>query len=240
MTLARALSVSGLDPPPMRTVTFFRAITATVMLATAAMVAVPASAATPIITLSAPNDPTTLPVGQQLIADFNNANTPTAVLLPGFSLVLTGSTVGVGEGQSGYSGTLPNDPTHYLTIPANASASLFSTAGLLNFSFYMGSADTYNSVQFIGDNYNYTLNGGAFTGGYVGQSWNWGRRINFDFGGARVNQVILRSSGNSFELDNLAGSTGAVPEPATWAMMIIGFGAVGSVLRQRRLVLQRA
>ena len=27
---------------------------------------------------------------------------------------------------------------------------------------------------------------------------------------------------------------GAVPEPATWAMMIIGFGAVGSTVRKRR------
>jgi hypothetical protein len=25
-----------------------------------------------------------------------------------------------------------------------------------------------------------------------------------------------------------------VPEPATWAMMIIGFGAVGSAMRARR------
>ena len=28
------------------------------------------------------------------------------------------------------------------------------------------------------------------------------------------------------------GIQGAVPEPASWAMMIIGFGAVGSALRQ--------
>lgn len=38
-------------------------------------------------------------------------------------------------------------------------------------------------------------------------------------------------------LDDIAltavGSTGAVPEPATWAMMIVGFGAVGSVMRRR-------
>lgn len=224
----------------MRTASFLRALTATVMLATVAMTAAPASAATPIVTLSAPNDPTTLPNGQQLIADFNNAATPTAVLLSGFTLTLAGSTVGINEGMGGYSGTLPNDPTHYLTIPANKSATLFSTAGLLNFSFYMGSADTYNRVRFIGTNYDETLSGGAFTGGYVGQSWNWGRRINFDFGGARVSQVILSSTGNSFELDNLAGSTGAVPEPATWAMMIMGFGAVGAMHRQRRLVLQRA
>ena len=32
------------------------------------------------------------------------------------------------------------------------------------------------------------------------------------------------------------GATAAVPEPATWAMMILGFGAAGSVIRRRRRV----
>lgn len=32
----------------------------------------------------------------------------------------------------------------------------------------------------------------------------------------------------------LSGVTGAVPEPATWAMMILGFGVVGAALRRRR------
>ena len=37
-----------------------------------------------------------------------------------------------------------------------------------------------------------------------------------------------------FALDNLTASvSGAVPEPATWAMMILGFGAVGAGLRRR-------
>lgn len=63
------------------------------------------------------------------------------------------------------------------------------------------------------------------------------------------NQVILtptlRTSGTSekFSLDNLEiGSVvaaappevGAVPEPATWAMMLFGFGAVGFGMRRRR------
>ena len=37
-----------------------------------------------------------------------------------------------------------------------------------------------------------------------------------------------------FALDNLtAGVAGGVPEPATWAMMVLGFGAVGAALRRR-------
>jgi hypothetical protein len=32
----------------------------------------------------------------------------------------------------------------------------------------------------------------------------------------------------------IGGVTGVVPEPATWAMMLLGFGAAGAVLRTRR------
>lgn len=35
------------------------------------------------------------------------------------------------------------------------------------------------------------------------------------------------------------GPVGAVPEPATWAMMIIGFGAVGFAMRRRQKVTTR-
>jgi len=34
----------------------------------------------------------------------------------------------------------------------------------------------------------------------------------------------------------LISNSGAVPEPATWAMMIIGFGAAGSMIRRRKAV----
>ncbi len=56
-------------------------------------------------------------------------------------------------------------------------------------------------------------------------------------------QLLGRSSGqrsylkfsstqNAFEIDNLA--IGAVPEPATWAMMLLGFAGIGVSLRRRR------
>ncbi|MBL8770194.1 MAG: PEP-CTERM sorting domain-containing protein [Phenylobacterium sp.] len=35
-------------------------------------------------------------------------------------------------------------------------------------------------------------------------------------------------------ITEVADATGAVPEPATWALMILGFGAAGSALRRRR------
>lgn len=52
----------------------------------------------------------------------------------------------------------------------------------------------------------------------------------------------------TFELANAAGaeagtltiSTAAVPEPATWAMMILGFGAVGIAMRRSKKVLATA
>lgn len=36
--------------------------------------------------------------------------------------------------------------------------------------------------------------------------------------------------------DQTGGGPGAVPEPATWAMMLVGFGAIGGALRSRRRV----
>ena len=76
-----------------------------------------------------------------------------------------------------------------------------------------------------------TLTGGQITQGYTGQEWSWGQRINFSFGDDTVNQIVLRSAGDSFEVDNFAG---AVPEPTTWALMIMGFGGVGAMVRRRR------
>lgn len=37
-----------------------------------------------------------------------------------------------------------------------------------------------------------------------------------------------------FALDNVVFTAGAVPEPATWAMMLVGFGMVSYAMRKRR------
>ncbi|GAA0482128.1 hypothetical protein GCM10009096_25560 [Parasphingorhabdus litoris] len=51
-----------------------------------------------------------------------------------------------------------------------------------------------------------------------------------DLGSAK--KLQFSSEKNSFEFDNFA--VNAVPEPATWAFMIFGFGAIGTAMRRRR------
>lgn len=59
-------------------------------------------------------------------------------------------------------------------------------------------------------------------------SGNWA----FDLTGGRLN-------GNNAQIKLLSVPTltGAIPEPASWAMLIAGFGAIGATLRRRRAVL---
>ena len=46
-----------------------------------------------------------------------------------------------------------------------------------------------------------------------------------------INNITIRS-GNDFALDNLSFAS-AVPEPGTWAMLFLGFGAIGLMMRRR-------
>lgn len=46
---------------------------------------------------------------------------------------------------------------------------------------------------------------------------------------------ILTANGTSANIDNInVSSVAAVPEPATWAFMIVGFGAIGGAMRKRK------
>lgn len=134
----------------------------------------------------------------------------------------------------------PGTTSNYETILSGGHAMLTSLAGLSSISFYMGSPDTYNTVKFSGDDgFVWTLNGAAIWAGVVPPNGDQstGLRINYDFGDNVVRKVEFFSAGNSFEFDSIAGRLaggGAVPEPSTWAMMILGFGAIGALLRHRR------
>lgn len=44
------------------------------------------------------------------------------------------------------------------------------------------------------------------------------------------------SRGTVFSISGFGGSVAAVPKPATWAVMLVGFGFAGNALRSRRRV----
>jgi hypothetical protein len=68
----------------------------------------------------------------------------------------------------------------------------------------------------------------------------------FGYTGVAFDQVVITGgSGRYFGFDNVAfgdaaSTTPGIPEPATWAMLIAGFGLVGSAARRRRVALASA
>lgn len=57
-------------------------------------------------------------------------------------------------------------------------------------------------------------------------------------GGAVFNMPTF--DGDTLTFKSVNPQTGGVPEPATWAMMIMGFGGIGATLRRRRMAAIRA
>jgi hypothetical protein len=178
--------------------------------------------------------------GQTMLLDFDTILNP---LVSYTGNVVLGPQQGCCTASPPYNGSLSGDNTNYASVQANpAPSGLFSVASgyaLKSFSFYLGSPDTYNTIRF----FNGATQLAAFSGNDIWDDPNignangartWGYRIYYDFGGANVTSIAFESTQNAFEFDGLGGTVGVVPEPATWAMMIMGFGAAGAMLRRRR------
>ncbi|THD57887.1 PEPxxWA-CTERM sorting domain-containing protein [Phenylobacterium sp.] len=129
----------------------------------------------------------------------------------------------------------------YETVTTGGAATLTAKTPLDYFQFYMGSPDDYNQIEFTFANPALSpliLTGTQIWGGSPDgngdQSQGFTVSYHFD---APVSSVTFTSTGNSFEFDKLAGS---VPEPASWALMILGFGGAGAALRSRRRLVPAA
>lgn len=151
-------------------------------------------------------------------------------------LVTTGSVAGVTAQPFGSTG-------QYLTVgPTNGTEAfldLSSFASIGSLSFIWGSVDAYNVLDILDRSNNLIA---SFTGADAAVNPN-GDQTNpitnplalltfsgmtrTDIGGIRFN-----SQQNAFEVDNIAVMA-AVPEPAAWLMMLLGFGFVGGMMRYR-------
>jgi hypothetical protein len=137
------------------------------------------------------------------------------------------------QGNATYEG----DPTKYASVQANQTSTFTVLGGryLTNFSFYMGSPDSYNKLtfNFVGGGSQDLVDTAIWGGDPPGNGNRTnGFRVYYDFNGAKVSSITFASTQNAFEFDGLAGTV--VPEPGTWALMILGFGGVGAMLRNRR------
>ncbi len=117
-------------------------------------------------------------------------------------------------------------------VPENGSASVLdaslynfastTTNGLLTVEFRLDNSLFTNAIA--GLNYNPALN---FGGSLV--RLNLSQTLGYSVAGGQANFGSQRLG--TF---TVGAEAGAVPEPATWAMMLLGFGAIGMATRRRR------
>jgi choice-of-anchor C domain-containing protein len=89
------------------------------------------------------------------------------------------------------------------------------------------------TVSAGGETFNVTAQNGQF-GGMGSMDWATG---SFSFVGTGQTETLRLASsipGNAGVFFDQVSVTGGVPEPATWAVMITGFGLAGAALRRRR------
>ncbi|MBI1197549.1 MAG: PEP-CTERM sorting domain-containing protein [Phenylobacterium sp.] len=128
---------------------------------------------------------------------------------------------GIGEG--------PFVDTFDLSLPDGLSS--FT----VNSIFSPGADVDWNNIDFT----SVTFNGEEFDVGLTGdEEFRYLHGVNIDGGSAQVIRVAGTSGGNgSYDGIITFTPTGAVPEPAAWALMIAGFSGAGVMLRRRRQAL---
>ena len=220
----------------------FNRLMAPALLAAAVLGSAPSAAVIVTSVAGAPDPGISSPF--TMVATFDSPTSAGIVQsFTGAAIIAAGSTRGV---RAAPAGSLPTNV--YLSLGANSSAT-FDFAGyvptnrkLSGISLYWGSIDNFNFVDFLrADGSLIQTVGGSqlpqFNGDQTLGATN--RRVNFAFNSLEsVSKVRLRSTTSAaFELDSIAASIGPIPEPGTWAMMIVGFGLVGAAARRRNAAL---
>jgi hypothetical protein len=165
-------------------------------------------------------------------------------------------------GDPNVAATPVGDTTQFEALQPGGSAKFDFTnyaPGVGSLSVYVGSIDSYNSFEVSTSLENYFYTGDDFLN-HDGDQFSHltNRRVYFQFAPNEIfKSITFSSSGIAFEYDSLAAesypgaqpawvpvgddveylfpsSMSPVPEAATWALMLTGFGLVGLTARRRR------
>jgi hypothetical protein len=137
---------------------------------------------------------------------------------------------------SDLNGTRPTGSTgnYYAVGGVNGNPAILDLSSFLNIgslSFLWGTPDNFNLLEVLdgGGNSIFEFRGNPDVSTTLADSL---VTLNFDDAtSGSVKALRFTATGTAFEIDNVA--VRAVPEPGVWAMMLIGFAAMGFSLRRR-------
>lgn len=121
--------------------------------------------------------------------------------------------------------------------PSSNTAALITFQNATNFlSFLWGSPDTYNRLTIgygLGQTKTFTAADLGFTSTNGNQAVSQYVQFRAD-AGTLINSVLFFNNPSTDAFESANFSVTAVPEPATWAMMLMGFGGIGFAMRRRK------
>ncbi len=183
-----------------------------------------------------------LGVNETLIDPFETGNTGPAGIVYGGSYTVDNLAV------SGVRAPPAGDLTNYFATPGSTQTLpgvatidfggyIDANRAFRSLSFYWGSIDAFNTLEVLDRDGNIlkTIVGNDVNNPANGNQTDSvsNRRIFLRFSDTdNFGSLRLTSTSRAFEIDDIGAS--AVPEPATWAMLITGMGLVGFASRRRR------
>lgn len=195
--------------------------------------------------------------GQTIPGLFNTGTNASNVALPGGDGVIDPHYVIVSSTSPGFAGNqavtffhpayAPNDAdSRWISLSSTGSPGSNTTTYRLTFDLTGFNPVTASiSGSWGADNIATMLLNGAPTGNVLSNPSNFSSLTAFSIlagfnGGINTLDFVVTDQGapTALRVDNLSGRaqaiTGAIPEPSTWAMMLLGFGAIGLGFRKNR------